>query len=529
MVTFGIDLGTTFSAIAYQPETGSPVTLPLEGSEVTIPSAVLFRPGREIVVGKSALAESWQEGTKLVQFAKREIGLKGNQTWDYEDWTYHPEDISALVLRRIRDTVGSTPPGPVRDVVVSHPQYFWISQKDATKEACRLAGLNPVATISEPNAAAVSWGAYRPGGGPPSTVMVFDLGGGTFDVSIVRVSDRTFEFLANGGDARFGGVDWDEVLIDLARDEIRTLGDELDEICEPEQKVQLQLKAAEVKVNLSRSDQTRLVFEAGPHTVRMLVTRAAFEARSQHLVRQCVDTCRQVLEKSALEWKAIDRVLLVGSSTKMPMVQRAVEAEFGRKPDIAPNPKLDVVKGAAIWASWVEKGLVSSDAAQGPSLAPRVDTMLTVRRVTGLTNRGLGILALQPDGSRIVSGLIPGGTKTPIEVEEVYLTAGDQAMSIRVPVYEGDSENPDECVCIGEVCVDGLSRLPKGSEVHVSFKIDVAGALEATVTEASTGKGKAARLDRGQPQDGQSPASGGAHRSFDERCRHLESLRVLEG
>lgn len=528
MPTFGIDLGTTFSAIARCSPDGNVNVIPVEGQEVTMPSAVLFRPGGTVLVGKAAVEQSWEEGSRLVQFAKRDIGLNNAVSWQFEGWTYHPEDISAIILRRICE-VASAGRGAalIKDVVVSHPQYFHISQKEATKEACRLAGLTPVGTISEPNAAAVTWGAFRPQGAKNETIMVFDLGGGTFDVSLARVADGTIDFPGNGGDARFGGVDWDQVIINIAQEEFRRVtGDEFVAVADRHQGVVLQIGAAEAKIALSKSDQWKIRVAGGPHEVPVLITREAFEARSKPLVQKCMETCDKVLKNSGMEWASLDRILLVGSATKMPMIAKVVKAISGCEVTLGRQPKLDVVQGAAIWAHWLDKGLLGQDVAHD-SEAPReeqTETLLNLRQVSGVTNRGLGILT----SDNLVAKLINGGERTPATASQEFEIPRANARSIRIPLYEGDSEIPEECSRVGEVIVDDLPPLPKHSPIKVTIRVDVSGALDVTVIEPSSGKEKVARVERGEAVRGNG-ADKVRRPSFEERRRQLESLNIVDG
>jgi molecular chaperone DnaK len=518
MPIYGIDLGTTFSAIAYVNLHGEPVCIPLgENGEWTIPSAVLFSGEREVYVGQEAIEHSLDEGTLLIEFAKRDIGLQNGRTWRYGGWVYTPEEISALILKKIAQLVNKErylP--PVRDVVISHPQYFYMNQKEATKEAGELAGFNVVATISEPNAAAIAYGVYERSEERDMTVLVFDLGGGTFDVTLMRVAQRRFEMIGSDGDAQLGGIDWDAEIIRFAKEQFRLrAGEDFDNVASPQDVIQLRKNAQQAKERLSRNDAHRFTLQAGQFTMLIEITRSDFEGMCQHLVERCLSRCHRLFQRTGYDWGKLDEVLLVGSATKMPMIQDAVRRAFGREPRIDSYPKLVVAKGAAIWGYWVEKGVIDPRWIETEEEEP---AGLEIPKIAGRTAHGLGVLA-RSDGRRIVYILVPQNTQTPHETEQIFYPDRDNATSIVVPLYEGDSEDPDSCVPIGHVTIGGLPPRPRDQvQVRVKFKIDVSGRLEVEVVDVQTGRREILQVDRDTRRN-RGP-------DLEARRRHLQEIRI---
>ncbi|MEM2125116.1 MAG: Hsp70 family protein [Candidatus Methanomethylicaceae archaeon] len=517
MPIYGIDLGTTFSAIAYVNPNREPVCIPIGGERGrTIPSAVLFVNENEAHVGWEALE---REGALLIQFAKRDIGLERGRRWEFRGWTYTPEEISALILRKIVQVVGahSWRLPPVRDVVITHPQYFYMSQKEATSEAGRLAGLNVRATIPEPTAAAIAYGVCERAEEESRTILVFDLGGGTFDVTLMKVTQRKFEVLGSAGDAQLGGIDWDAELIRYLKEEFRRrAGVDFDDVASHGQRVALEQTAQRMKEQLSDQDEVREVIYAGTMHMLVTVTREAFEQMCAPLVDRCVQKCGELLQLTGYKWSELDEVILVGGSTKMPMIQRAVRAAFGREPRIDQDPKLAVAHGAAIWGYWVEQGWVDARWGREGSSSLMVEPV----EVSGRTAHGLGVLARRGE-HEIIDIIIPRNTQTPHHVAKEYYTAWDNMTELIVPLYESDSEDPDSpaCVRLGQVIIEGLPPGPRGQPVRVNFEIDLAGRLRVKVTHIPTGAERVVEVRREGLVGRNEP-------DFNDRFRRLNSICV---
>lgn len=497
---YGIDLGTTYSACAYVNPHGEPVCINLgDKGEYTIPSAVLFIGDNKVYVGESAIENSWMEGSLLVEFAKRDIGLQNGRCWEYQSRTYTPEMISALILRKMAREIGkerSLP--PARDVVVSHPQYFFMNQKEATKESGELAGLNVVATIAEPNAAAIAYGVCERSDSEKRdvTVLVFDLGGGTFDVSLMQVGEKRFQMLGSDGDGRLGGIDWDMEIVKMAKEKFRVAsGEDFDDVKMLDEPIRLRKEAQRAKEELSRKDMHAFPVEAGGMRARIEISRSEFEQLTRHLVEGCIDRCETLFQKTGFSWSKIDQVLMVGSSTKIPLVQEEIKRVSGKDLIIDRDPKLMVAKGAAIWGHWVKHGIVDPRWVETERQAPSGLEIHENPEISGCTAHGLGVLAKR-NGQDIVRILIQQNTPTPHTAEEIFYTTADNATSILVPLFEGESEEPNPLNMIGEVPIDKLPPRPKGSPVGVKFNIDVSGRMEVQVTDIQLGRMVSKSIDR---------------------------------
>lgn len=499
---YGIDLGTTFSAIAHVNPLGTPVCVPMqEGGNLSLPSAVLFVDENKVYVGEGAIDESWKPDSLLIEFAKRDIGLH-SPGWPvkYKDWRYTPEEISSLILRKVVQQVNAerTLP-PVQDVVVSHPQYFGLNQKEATSKAVELAGLNLVSTITEPGAAAIAYGVLNPAAEGEKTVLVFDLGGGTFDVTIMRIGGRQrFQMLGSAGDARLGGINWDGEIVGMAKEKyLDTYHEDFDDVATVEEKIALRKAAERTKVELSKADKTSHRFKIETESRKLFVelSKVDFEAMCQPLVNRCLERCERLFQDIGYNWSGLDEVLLVGSSTRMPMIQEGVRRAAGKEPLIDKEPKLMVAKGAAIWGHWVSNGMIDprwgeTDEAQVGGLEMR-DSL----EVSGCTARGLGVLAKR-GGQEVIDEIVPRNKQTPCEEEKTFSIDRDGATSVLVPLYEGESEEPEHSFLIGNARLDGLPPRPKGQPVKVKFKIDVSGRLEVRVVDVDTGREEVKRVDR---------------------------------
>jgi molecular chaperone DnaK len=466
------------------------------------------------------------ENSLLVEGAKRHIGLNTSPTWRYENRTYRPEDISALVLRKIKQQtnmeIGSH---PVRDVVITHPQYFWLNQKEATKLAGVLARLNVVATITEPQAAAIAHGMREKAAATHKdvTVLVFDLGGGTFDVTLIQVGQNVFNMVGSGGDSRLGGMTWDHELEQMVKERYRIITDgvEFDDVALDQERIELRQKAVRAKEELSKKENHRFPVEGGGETMIMTISRSEFEFRCKPLVNLCLDRCQQLLQTTGYEWDKVDQVLMVGSSTKMPMIQRAVKETSGKDFIIDRDPKLMVAKGAAIWGHWVKIGLIDARGME----SPEEPSGLEVRdspAVSGRTAHGLGVLA-RKNGRDIIDILIEQNKPTPCIAEKVFYTTKDNATSILVPLYEGESDEPIYDLPVDEILIEGLPSRPQGSEVRVRLNIDVSGRLEVEVVETETGQSRKVKIERDVIKSKSSPDEP----TTEERLRLLDELEIL--
>src|SRR6476659_8474912 len=317
----GIDLGTTSSAVAHIDAYGKPQIIPNSESERITPSVILF-DSNNVIVGTIAKNNSVAEPEKIVDFVKREIG-KSKELFhrEFNSVRFSAEELSALILKKLRADAEKYLKIPVTDAVITVPAYFNDSERTATITAGRLAGLNVLQIINEPTSAALAYGLDKLD--EDQTVFVFDLGGGTFDVTVMRIKAHRIEMVATNGDHRLGGKDWDDVLVNHVAEEFDRAHGE-NPLLDLQSYQDLQSRALAAKIQLSSRPRTSIVHSHNGKSVKVELTREEFELKTRHLVEKCKTICEMVLQEAGMEWSSIDKVLLVGGMTRMPMVCRMV-------------------------------------------------------------------------------------------------------------------------------------------------------------------------------------------------------------
>jgi len=476
-IAVGIDLGTTYSAVAYLDDLGRPQTLiNAEGDKLT-PSVVLFE-GTDVVIGKEALKAVATDAPQVAQCAKRELGhrmfqkvLGGRQ--------YPPEAIEAWVLNKLRvDSMRQI--GPFNQVVITVPAYFDEVRRKATQDAGYIAGFEVMDIINEPTAAAVAFGFrqgfLRPDGTATEKqkILVYDLGGGTFDVTVMEISDTDFEALATDGDVQLGGRDWDQRLIDYVAEEfIRKFG--LDPREEPNTAGRLWRECEDAKRTLSARSKAAIACDYKGQAVRVEVTRKKLVEITHDLLDRTVFTTRQTLQAAGLQWSDIDHVLMVGGSTRMPMIIQKLRELSGMEPNRSVSADEAVAHGAALRA-----GVLLS---QTTGKKPRV-------RIRNVNSHSLGVVATDTKTKRQRSAiLIPRNTALPVTAKRVFKTQKADQKSILVQIVEGESASPDDCSQIGKCTVRDLPRnLPAQTPIEVRFSYEENGRLTVIVTVAGTDK-----------------------------------------
>src|SRR3954471_13374232 len=343
----GIDLGTTFSAVAHIDAYGKPQIIPNSETERITPSVILF-DSELVVVGTVARNNAVAEPEKIVDFVKREMGKSKDHFYrDFEGKKYSAEELSAVILKKLKEDAEQYLKEKITDVVITVPAYFNDSERTATIAAGQLAGFNVLQIVNEPTAAAVAYGLDKLD--EDQTVFVFDLGGGTFDVTIMRIRERGIEMLATNGDHRLGGKDWDDVIVNYVAEEFdREHGE--NPLLDLQSYQDLQSRALSAKIQLSSRDRTAIVATHAGKSVKVELSRSDFELKTRHLVEKCKTICEMVLQEAKMEWTGIDKVLLVGGMTRMPMVRKMI-TELASVPlaeDV--NPDEAVAVGASIQA-----------------------------------------------------------------------------------------------------------------------------------------------------------------------------------
>lgn len=453
--TVGIDLGTTYSAVAVVREGGRAEIVPNRDGERCTPSVVLFQDDDSVLIGTMAKRSAAVAPLDVVQFVKRQMG---NPSWKFDTANgrqYSPEEVSALILKRLKeDAEVYLGEGEVTDAVITVPAYFDDAKRRATRDAGRIAGLNVLRILNEPTAAAIAYGqqAHKDG-----TILVFDLGGGTFDVTIMSIQGDSFEVKATDGLHELGGKDWDDRLMGWLNQRFREAGGS-DLTATFELEADLREKSEAAKRTLSQAPSAKVVLTDGATTEIIAVDRQSFQEITADLLHQARDLTISLVEESGLDWSHIDHVLLVGGSTRMPAVAAMLEEISGTAPLRSGNPDELVALGAGIQA-----------AVEAPSCGLPAQTLL----VQDVTSHGLGVLIQDTTTGKMVNSIIiPRNSRIPAKRSEEFSTVVDDQTQVRVQVTQGDDPEPEFVRLIGEQTID-IPPYPAGAAVRIGYAYDI--------------------------------------------------------
>ena len=461
----GIDLGTTNSCIAVQEGDQTTIIANSEGMRTT-PSVVAFTKDGERLVGQLAKRQAIVNADHTIMSIKREMGT--DYRVDIDGKKYSPQEISAMILQKLKRDAEDYLGEPVTQAVITVPAYFTDAQRQATKDAGTIAGLEVLRIINEPTAACLAYGENKK---EEHKILVFDLGGGTFDVSILDVGEGVFEVLATAGDNRLGGDDWDNRIVDWMTAEFKK-SEGIDLKNDRMAMQRLREAAEKAKVELSSMTETTISLpfitanQSGPKHLEMKLTRAKFEEMTADLMDRTITPTKRALEDSGLKSSEVDKILLVGGSTRMPMVQKKIVDLLGKEPTKGINPDECVAAGAAI---------------QGAILKGDHKDIVLV----DVTPLSLGLETL----GGVFTKVIERNTAIPVSKSQVFTTAANNQTQVEILVLQGERSMAADNVKLGQFVLDGIPPAPRGiPQVEVTFNIDVNGILNVSAKDKGTGK-----------------------------------------
>lgn len=481
MVAVGIDLGTSNSAVAIYRK-GRPQTISIDGRSV-MPSCVALKPNGELIVGEQAKLRASLDPDRTVQTIKREMGNREHRV--VLDQEYSPVEISAMILRKLVAAAEAETGQQIRDAVISVPAYFTNNQKEDTRQAGAQAGLNVLRLVPEPTAAAIAYGMEK---GRDQTILVYDLGGGTFDVSLLKIAHNDFEVIGIGGDHDLGGIDFDNRLIDLLISELRKRAAASSKLIVDDSSLLRHLlkeAAEQAKKELSSADSAQVAVDnlLQGETFEFRISKSQYQDSIRELVVRTIDETLQTIKSAGLEPDDVDRIVLVGGSTRIPLIQESLRDRIC-DPYIAENVDQVVAEGAAIFAASLAAPELSAD-----PYAP-----IEVRNVAA---HSLGIRA---DADQFAV-IIPKGTPIPVEANKVFTTSKSNARQTDVVVFQGEEKLCSNNSQIGGFAVTGIEKAAAGKpRIDVRFKIDIDDILSVEATDLNTRSGSNIAIEVFDPE-----------------------------
>ncbi len=534
---FGIDLGTTYSSIACVDEFGKAVVVPNAENQRVTPSVVFFDEGN-IVVGDVAKECAKLYPDEVVSFIKRSMGESGF-IFENDDKSYRPEEISSFVLRKVIQDAEQSLNETITDIVITCPAYFGINEREATRQAGEIAGYNVRQIINEPTAAAIAYGTME--SSDENVVLVYDLGGGTFDITMIDIQHDSIEVICTGGDHNLGGKDWDDRIVAHLVQEYQTQTDREDDILEdPDTCQDLLLSSERAKKILTRRKTTPISVTHGGERVKVELTREKFEEITQDLLERTIDFTREMLDEArAKGYENFGQIILVGGATRMPQIANRIEGEFGVTPKVF-DPDEAVAKGAAIygWKLSLNDNLIEKIAEKTNKSVAQVEssidltdsidfsdiieltsdqvdelteqmaeetgyTLPAVKRsmvkITDVTSKSFGIIAHNPQDEEIVFNLILRNTAVPENIKKIFYTAVPDQETVLIRIMESETNekeiDPDYAVEIGTAILDLPAGLPADLPIEISFQLNQEGRLVIKAVETSANRSVDVKID----------------------------------
>ncbi len=536
---FGIDLGTTYSSIAYVDEYGKAVIIPNAENERVTPSVVFFDEGN-IVVGEVAKESSKLYPNDVVSFIKRSMG-EPNYLFSHDSEQYRAEEISAYILKKLAQDAEQYLGEPVSDVVITCPAYFGINEREATRKAGEIAGFNVRQIINEPTSAAIAYGSLDTS--EDRVVLVYDLGGGTFDITMIDIRKDSVEVICTGGDYNLGGKDWDDrivtYLVEKFQEETGTNEDILDDA---DTWQDLQLSAEKSKKILSQRPKTPISVTHGGKRVKLLMDREKFEELTADLLERTIDFTREMLQAAQEKgYERFDEIILVGGATRMPRVAERITEEFGMTPKVF-DPDESVAKGAAIYgwklalnddlirrisektkkqfepsgslSEMIDRKEISTEDFRKAALELAEDTGYTLPsvenamlKVKNVTSKSFGVVAHNPKNEEIVFNLVLRNTSVPVRIKKNFYTAVNNQKTVLIRIMESETSHieipVEHAVEIKTAVLHLPSGLPADLPIEITFDINEEGRLYITAEETSESRKVDVVVDTASVIDGE--------------------------
>ena len=523
---FGIDLGTTYSSIAYVDEYGKPVIIPNAENQRITPSVVFF-DGSEIVVGDVAKESAKLYPNEVVSFIKRSMG-EANFLYEYDGKPYRPEEISSFILRKVAQDAEQTIGEKVQDVVITCPAYFGINEREATRKAGEIAGFNVRQIINEPTAAAIAYGTVQET--ENRVVLVYDLGGGTFDITMIDIQESSIDVICTGGDHNLGGKDWDDRIVAFLVQEFQRQTQSEDDILEdPDTWQDLQLSSEKSKKILSQRDKTPISITHGGDRVKVELSREKFLEITEDLLERTIALTHEMLKEAKNKgYEHFDEIIMVGGSTRMPQIPDRIRQEFGMEPRMF-DPDEAVAKGAAIygWKLSLNDGLIRRIAEKtNRNIEDEEDIIETTpkqimeevakemseetgvtlsavqrstMRIRDVASKSFGVVARRPNNQEGVFNLILKNTVVPVETKRTFYTPEANQERVLIRIMENETNEKvvavEHSIEIGTAVLDLPEGLPEDSPVEITFNLNREGRLQITAIETTENRQVVAKIE----------------------------------